>query len=174
MADPFIGEIRMFTGTFAPKYWALCDGQILPITQYNELFALLGTIYGGDGRSSFGLPDLRGRVPIHQGTGYGLTRRDIGTRLGYETIKLKESELPAHSHSIQASSETVASASPVGFMLGTGSVDKLYNVYEEGKVREMSPLTVGHTGGSQAHINMQPFMTFNFIIALKGIFPSRN
>jgi microcystin-dependent protein len=173
MADPFIAEIRIVPFTFAPKNWALCNGQLLPLTQNTALFALLGTNYGGDGRSNFALPDLQGRVPIGVGLGPGLTERREGESGGSASVALLESEIPQHTHALRAE-ETLAddndpsataslAVSPtVGTFAAAG-----------GPVVSMAPETLAPVGGSQAHSNLQPYLTFHFVIALVGVFPPR-
>ena len=166
MADPFLSEIRMMSFGYAPQGWALCNGQLLPINQNQALFSLLGTTYGGDGRVNFALPDCRGRVPIHVGQGHAL-----GERGGEQAHTLTISEMPQHVHSVLGSSiATGGNANPAGRFLGGGN-----NVYlSPQSLTTLNPQTVGNTGGSQAHLNMQPFLTINFSIALQGIFPSQN
>ena len=166
MAEPFLSEIRLMSFEFPPKGWALCNGQLLPINQNQALFSLLGTTFGGDGRVNFALPDLRGRVPIHVGSGHSL-----GERGGEQAHTLSIAELPTHSHLVRASnSATGGSATPNGKYLGGGN-----NVYSSaGPSTSLHPGTVTNTGGSQAHLNMQPFLTLSFCIALQGIFPSPN
>ena len=165
MAEPFLSEIRMMSFGFAPKGWALCNGQLLPINQNQGLFSLLGTTYGGDGRQTFALPNLQGRVPIHMGSGHTL-----GERGGEQAHTLSISELPTHVHSVQASSAaTGGNANPTGRFLGGGN-----NVYHAPtSLTSMTPGTLANVGGSQAHLNMQPFLVLNFSIALQGIFPSQ-
>jgi microcystin-dependent protein len=164
-ADPLIGEIMMVGFNFAPRGWALCDGQLLPIAQNSALFSLLGTIYGGDGRTTFALPDLRGRFPTHMGTGAGLSQRQIGSRGGTETTTLNATEMPAHAHGL--------SSLPDVQVRGIG--DQIRGV-PEGSDQGAATLAVAteSTGGSQAHNNMPPFLCINFVIALTGVFPSRN
>lgn len=164
MAEPFLAEIRIMSFNFAPKGWALCNGQLLPINQNQALFSLLGTTYGGDGRVNFALPDLRARVPIHEGSGHTL-----GERGGEQAHTLSIAELPEHTHMVNASSAaTGGNANPTGRFLGGGN-----NVYHSASdLTAMNPGTVTNMGGSQAHLNMQPFLTLSFCIALQGIFPS--
>jgi microcystin-dependent protein len=166
MAEPFLSEIRIMSFEFAPKGWAFCNGQLLPINQNQALFSLLGTTFGGDGRTTFALPDLRGRTPIHVGSGHAL-----GERGGQQTETLSMTELPEHTHSVGASSTaTGGGAAPAGRVLGGGN-----NVYHApANLTAINAGTVANTGGSQAHPNMQPFLTLTFCIALQGIFPSRN
>jgi microcystin-dependent protein len=166
MAEPFLSEIRMMSFVFAPRGWALCNGQLLPINQNQALFSLLGTTFGGDGRVNFALPDLRGRVPIHVGSSHTL-----GERGGEQAHTLSIAELPTHTHSVAASSAaTGGNANPSGRFLGGGN-----NVHHApANLVAMHPGTIANVGGSQAHLNMQPFLTLSFCIALQGIFPSPN
>lgn len=168
MAEPFLSEIRIMSFGFAPKGWALCNGQLLPINQNQALFSLLGTTYGGDGRVNFGLPDLQGRVPIHMGSGHTL-----GERGGEQAHTLSISEIPTHVHVLNAST-TVATTNTPGNTLVTGqsTASSLYASAASGLVA-MSPAAVANVGGSQAHLNMEPFLVLNFSIALQGIFPSQ-
>jgi microcystin-dependent protein len=164
MAEPFLSEIRIMSFGFPPRGWALCDGQLLPINQNQALFSLLGTTFGGDGRVNFALPDLRGRVPIHVGSAHTL-----GERGGEQAHTVSIAELPTHTHSLSVStSATGGNANPTGRLLGGGN-----NVYHSpASLTAMHAGTVANTGGSQAHLNMEPFLTLNFSIALQGIFPS--
>jgi microcystin-dependent protein len=164
MAEPFLSEIRIMSFGFAPKGWALCDGQLLPINQNQALFSLLGTTYGGDGRVNFGLPDLRSRVPIHFGGGHAL-----GERGGEQAHTLSIAELPTHTHAVQASADNGDAPVPAGNYLG--SANNLYTA--AANLTSLDPSSVANTGGSQAHLNMQPFLTLSFCIALQGIFPSQ-
>lgn len=167
MAEPFLGEIRMMSFGFPPKGWALCNGQLLPINQNQALFSLLGTTYGGDGRVNFGLPDLRARVPIHEGDGHTL-----GERGGEQGHTLSISEVPAHTHAFNASTTAAtANTGPGGNFLGQSSGVTLYG--PASNLAAMAPNAIGNVGGSQAHLNMQPFLLLNFSIALQGIFPSQ-
>ena len=170
MSEPFLSEIKIMSFVFAPKGWALCNGQLLPINQNQALFSLLGTTFGGDGRVNFALPDLRGRVPIHVGSGHTL-----GEKGGEQAHTLSIAELPTHTHVLQASS--VAGNAPVPNVAGAGtllavSANPLYGPALN--LVAMSPGSVTNVGGSQAHLNMQPFLTLSFCIALQGIFPSPN
>ncbi|MCB9436285.1 MAG: phage tail protein [Anaerolineales bacterium] len=166
MAEPFLSEIRIVSFSFAPRGWALCNGQLLPINQNQGLFSLLGTTFGGDGRVNFALPDFRGRVPIHVGGGFTL-----GERGGEQSHTLSIAELPTHEHVVNVSSAVSTSADPVGKVLGRAAAD----VYGAGtNLGAMAASSVANTGGSQAHLNMQPFLTLSFVIALQGIFPSPN
>jgi microcystin-dependent protein len=166
MAEPFLSEIRIMSFNFAPKGWAQCNGQLLPINQNQALFSLLGTTFGGDGRVNFALPDQRGRTPIHVGGGHTL-----GEKGGEQAHTLSISELPTHTHTVKGSSTaTGGNASPNGNFLGGGN-----NVYHTpSSLTSMTAATIANVGGSQAHLNMQPFLTLNFCIALQGIFPSPN
>jgi microcystin-dependent protein len=167
MSDPFLSEIRMMSFVFAPKGWAQCNGQLLPINQNQGLFALLGTRYGGDGRMNFGLPDLRGRIPMHMSGGHTL-----GERGGEQAHTLGIAELPTHTHFAQGTSTNGTSAIPANTVMLANSTN--YEAYRAATALvSMAPGTVSSIGGSQAHLNMQPFLTLNFCIALQGIFPSQ-
>lgn len=171
MAEPFLSEIRMFSFNFAPRGWALCNGQLLPIAQNQALFALLGTTYGGNGTTNFALPDLRGRVPIHEGAGPGLTPRLLGERFGVESVTLLEAQLPQHAHA-QAAVAAAATATSPASTLPAQALSPLW------RAGAATPVATGvasnPTGGSQPHPNMMPFLTINFCIALQGLFPSPN
>jgi microcystin-dependent protein len=172
--DPMIGEIRMFAGNFAPRNWALCEGQLLPIAQYQALFSILGTTYGGDGRTTFALPDMRGRVPIGSGNGPGLTPVSLGQKAGTETNTLTVSQLPSHNHTINALTSDGNQSSPENNLpAGTKLLDPEYSDAPSGYV-QMNSAMVNSTGGNQSINNMQPTQSVNFIIALVGIYPSRN
>jgi microcystin-dependent protein len=164
MSEPFIAELRVFPFSFAPKGWALCNGQVLLISQNQALFALLGTTYGGDGQSTFALPDLRGRLPIHQGNGYVLSETG-----GAETVTLTANQMPAHSHAVQASAQPAETAKPEGRYLAQPN-DLLYGAPPADQA--MSSSSVGVVGGSQPHDNLQPYLCVDFIISLFGIYPS--
>jgi len=171
--EPFIGEIRMFAGNFAPRGWAKCEGQLLAINQYNALFSILGTRYGGDGHTTFALPDLRGRVAIGSGTGPGLTPRSLSQRSGSETNMLTVANLPAHNHSINAVTADGNTSVPGGNLpAGTKLLDKEYS--DATATTTMNATMVSSTGGGQAVNNMQPYLTVTYIIALQGLYPSRN
>lgn len=169
MSDPFIGEIKMFAGNFAPQGWALCDGQLLPIAQNAALFSLLGTTYGGDGRTTFALPDLRGRVPLHPGQGPGLSQRRLGEKSGQESVTLSEAQMPAHTHTAQARPVSAGRNDPENALLARR---RAYDG-EPAPTVTMHPDAIGSAGGGQDHENMQPYLCINFIIALQGLFPSR-
>jgi microcystin-dependent protein len=175
MSNPFVAEIRIFCGNFAPKGWAFCDGQILPISQNTALFSLLGTTYGGDGKANFALPNLQGCFPMHPGSGPGLSLRDLGEASGTATVTLVASEMPSHAHAPFASGDAAASASPAGVngpvMLAATSVP-VYGALTE--PTSLDGAAIGATGGNQPHENRQPYLALNFIIALQGVFPPRS
>jgi microcystin-dependent protein len=173
MADPFVAEIRIFPFNFAPKGWAFCDGQILPLSQNTALFSLLGTTYGGDGKSNFALPDLQGRAPMHPGQGPGLSLHDLGETGGSETVSLLESEIPSHSHSLMASSSTGTKPNPVGNAPSRVTGATPYLAPAGAPLVNFSDNALAPAGGDQPHNNMQPYLTFNFCIALQGVFPPR-
>lgn len=168
---PFVGEIRWVGFNFAPRGWAFCDGQLLPISQNDALFSLLGTIYGGDGRTTFGLPDLRGRAPVHMGSGPGLTPRNIGAKGGQEIVTLQSTELPAHTHTLKASSESASYNTAAGAILASKRRTRIYS--PGSPTADMDSNILSNVGGNQAHNNMPPYKTLNCIIALTGIYPSR-
>lgn len=174
MAEPFIGEIRMFGFNFAPRGWAACDGQFIPINQNSALFSLLGTIYGGDGRTTFALPDLRSRMPLHYGQGPGLSSRSIGSKSGAETTTLTASNLPPHSHTIAVSSDVGNSTSPVGNIPAVPNDGESNFVDPAGQPAISNNATNVSGGGGQSFNNMPPYLAVNFCIALTGIFPSRS
>jgi microcystin-dependent protein len=165
MSEPFLSEIRIMSFNFAPKGWALCNGQLLPINQNQALFSLLGTTYGGNGQTNFALPDLRGRVPLHMGEGHNL-----GERAGEQTHTLSISELPTHIHTLQASSSNGNTAVPTAHVLG--SVSDAYGPASD--LSSLNSAAVTNDGGSQPHENTMPYLTLNFCIALQGVFPSQN
>jgi microcystin-dependent protein len=171
MADPFVAEIRIFPFNFAPKGWAWCDGQLLPLSQNTALFSLLGTTYGGNGKSNFALPDLQGRAPMHPGQGPGLSLHDLGETGGSETVSLLESEIPAHSHAAAASFQDGTDQSPANELFATGINIGQYAV--PGALTMLSPNALAPAGGDQPHNNMMPYLTFYFCIALQGVFPPR-
>lgn len=162
----------MFAGNFAPRGWAFCDGQLLAVSQNDALFSLLGTIYGGDGRTTFGLPDLRGRIPIHAGHGPGLSERRLGSKGGEEKVALTVNQLPSHTHPLTGTSGGASSIDPVGNAPAQGLTDYL-NPRSPANL-DMNTQAIGNTGGSQSHTNMMPFLCVHFIIALFGIYPSRH
>ena len=166
MSEPFLAEIRIVGFNFPPRNWAFCDGQILPINQNQSLFSLLGTTYGGDGRTSFGLPELRGRTPIHRGGGHNL-----GERSGEEGVALSTDQIPSHDHPMLASGNPASTAEATGAALA-GSAENAYAGSSANA--SLSADSVGNAGGGQPHNNMQPYLTLHFIIALSGLFPSRN
>ncbi|MEM7241314.1 MAG: tail fiber protein [Pseudomonadota bacterium] len=171
MSEPFIAEIRIFAGNFAPRSWAFCEGQLLPISQNTALYSLIGTTYGGDGRSTMGLPNLKGRAPMHPGRGPGLTTRRLGENGGVQEVTLSSTQMPSHNHVVNASSEEAAANTP-----DPNLVPGADYIHFSGasNFAGMSPETVSTEGGSQPHYNMQPFLGINFIIALQGLYPSRS
>jgi microcystin-dependent protein len=171
MSEPFIAEIRIFAGNFAPRGWAFCNGQLLPVSQNTALFSLIGTTYGGDGRSTTALPNLEGRAPMHPGRGPGLTDRRLGQRGGVETVTLSEAQMPNHNHTMYGSGEDGNRRDPAGRFFGAGSAIATTNKDNPGP---MASQVLPNAGGSQAHNNMQPYMAINFIIALVGLYPSRS
>lgn len=176
MADPFVAEIRIFPFNFAPKGWAFCNGQILPISQNTALFSLLGTVYGGDGKSTFALPDLQGSSAMHPGQGQGLSLRDLGQIGGSEFVTLLISEAPSHGHIVgRATSAQGDSISPANSVWATAAAGRgaaaLYADAPNAKVNQF--FSLAPTGGSLPHNNMQPYLTLNFCIALQGVFPAR-
>lgn len=172
MSEPYVGEIRMFAGNFAPRGWAFCDGQLLAVSQNDALFSLLGTIYGGDGRTTFGLPDVRGRVPVHQGTGPGLSPRRLGLKAGLEYETITTNQLASHSHDFTANTELANGQSPADKVVAQGTGVNFYR--EEAQNANMASDMIAHTGGSQSHVNLMPTLCVHFIIAMFGIYPSRN
>ena len=168
MSEPFIAEVKIFAGNFAPRGWAFCDGQLLPVSQNTALFSLIGTIYGGDGRTTTGLPNLQGRIPMHAGRGPGLTSRRIGERGGANSASVGDTQMPSHSHTLHAFADAVDAAPASSLGLGAASM-----YATPGALEEMAPNAVGNAGGGQAHNNVQPILSLSFIIALTGTFPSR-
>ncbi len=172
MSEPFVGEVRMFAGNFAPRGWAFCDGQLLAVSQNDALFSLLGTIYGGDGRTTFGLPDLRGRVPIHAGSGPGLSPRRLGAKAGSEKETLTVNQMPSHTHPLSATTSAAVSRDALGDALATPIFGDVYT--DQIDPQNMSTSAITNVGGSRSHTNLMPYLCINFIIALVGIYPSRN
>jgi microcystin-dependent protein len=172
MADPFVAEIRIFPFNFAPRGWAWCDGQLLPLSQNTALFSLLGTTYGGDGKSNFALPDLQGRAPMHPGQGPGLSLHDLGETGGSETVSLLESEIPSHAHAWNAKNSDGTSQSPVANQMA-GGIGGIAQYAVPGAIVSLSDQMLAPAGGDQPHNNLQPYLTFYFCIALQGVFPPR-
>jgi len=172
MSEPFIAEIRIFAGNFAPRNWAFCDGLLLPISQHTALFSLIGTTYGGDGRTTTALPNLKGRAPMHPGNGPGLTSRRLGQKGGRETETLSEAQIPNHTHSLRGTVSRGSASQPQGNAFNRSVGETAYHTPTN--LTGMSAAMAANTGGSQAHNNMQPFLTLNFIIALVGLYPSRS
>jgi microcystin-dependent protein len=167
MAQPYVGEIRMFAGNFAPAGWMFCEGQLLPISENETLFNLIGTTYGGDGQSTFALPDLRSRVPMHQGN--GVTLAETG---GVETVTLTVAQIPAHSHPLIASAHLAPDVNPANRVVAQTGTAGAMSYLEDIPSQNMSPAAITSTGGSQPHLNLQPYLCVNFIISLFGIFPT--
>lgn len=170
MSQPYIGQIKIFAGTFAPAGWVFCDGRLLAIAENSALFALIGTIYGGDGQVTFGVPDLRGRLALNQGQGPGLSNYVIGQALGSETVTLTQTQLPAHSHSVSGNS-AAGGTTPSGSSWAVGSLSA-YG--PSATLQGMNPAGVTFSGGSQPHSNMMPFLALNYILSLFGIFPPQS
>ena len=173
MSEPYIGEIRMFGGNFAPQGWLFCDGSILPISDYDALFSLIGTTYGGDGQTTFALPDLRGRMPIDQGQGTGMSNRSIGQLGGTETVTLIATQLPTHNHHAVANSGAGNADSPGGTYWSGSATTPQYVPGDQANTN-MNVGAIGSNGQGQPHDNMQPFLAVSFIISLYGIYPSQN
>ncbi len=167
MAQPYVGEIRMFAGNFAPAGWMFCEGQLLPISENETLFQLIGTTYGGDGQSTFALPDLRGRVPIHEGNGFILAETG-----GAEEITLTVSQIPAHSHAMLGSTSTAGSPDPTGNVMARVTTAAVFPYGTDNPITPLAPQAILPVGGSQPHTNFQPYLCVDFIISLFGIFPS--
>jgi microcystin-dependent protein len=175
MSNPFVAEIRIFTGNFAPTGWALCNGQLLPISQNTALFSLLGTTYGGDGKSNFALPNMQGSAPMQFGQGAGLSLRDLGETGGEPTVTLLQTEMPAHSHGVQAAgSGGLPSPTNNAWASGQKGHPGSYAASNPGTNVQMSPFGTSISGGNLPHNNMPPFLALTFIIALQGVFPSRS
>ena len=174
MSDPFVAEIRIFAGTFAPRGWAFCNGQLLAISQNTALFSLVGTLYGGDGTTTFGLPNLQGNSPLGQGSGPGLNPRSVGESGGSATVTLLPTELPQHLHAVSASSAGGLLPAPPGNRWATPGAARGLKAYEATGGAAMAPAAIGVSGSSQPHNNRIPFLCLTFIIALQGIFPPRS
>lgn len=170
MSSPFVGEIRMFGGSFAPAGWAMCAGQLMPISQNDILFNLIGTTYGGDGQETFGLPDLQGRLPLHQGTLGGITYQ-IGEKAGTESVTLTTNQIPIHNHSVLANTSIGQQPQPDGAILAQGAAAQVY-IEDSPSANMGTPISI--IGGSQPHENMMPYLCVTFIISLFGIFPTQN
>jgi len=174
--EGFIGEIRIFAGNFAPRSWALCDGQLLPINNYQALFSILGTTYGGDGRTTFALPDLRGRFAMHPGTGAGLSQRRLGEKGGTETVLLTVGQMPQHNHTAVVNAQSLegdATIPDAGYWAKSGQGDPDYHSSAD-TTMNAGAVVVGNSGGNQAHNNMPPYQCVNYIICLYGVYPSRD
>lgn len=183
MSSPFVAEIRVFPFNFAPRGWAMCNGQLMAISQNTALFSLLGTTYGGDGKSTFALPNFQGNVPMHHGQGPGLTPRDLGEMSGVEFVTLLETEMPQHTHNLSAANTQATTPNPSGAVLARGNYDDGTNLgpaptyipaASANPKTIMSSFASGVAGGGQPHNNMAPYLTLNFCIALQGVFPARN
>ena len=173
--EPYVGELRIFAGTFAPRGWAFCDGRLLPISENDALFTLIGTTYGGDGQTSFALPDLRGRIPLGDGQGPGLSPRVVGQSFGSESVTLLATQMPAHSHSFTASKAEAVSLSPAGAVFASNAANNFYAANTGGIEQQvLSSHTVAVAGANRPHDNVMPSTAINYIIALFGIFPSQN
>jgi len=174
MSEPFLAEIRIFAGNFAPRGWAFCNGQLLPIAQNTGLFSLIGTTYGGDGRTTTALPNLQGRAPMHPGRGPGLTARRLGEKVGVETVTLSEAQIPSHSHTARVATVAPGTNPPNNTSAITrGAGGTPYQTDTTNNLVDMASETLSTTGGGQAHTNLQPFLVLNYIIALVGLYPSR-
>jgi microcystin-dependent protein len=174
MSDPFVAEIRIFAGNFAPRGWALCNGQLLPISQNTALFSLVGTTYGGDGRTTFALPNLQGRAPMQPGRGPGLSDRRLGERGGVETVTLTAAQMPNHDHQLLANDRRASSAAATGNTFSEPRDGLRYQTDTSTNLVDLAPEALPLAGGSQGHNNLQPLLVLNFIIALVGIYPPRS
>ena len=174
MADPFVAEIRIFPFNFVPKGWAACNGQLMPLSQNTALFALLGTTYGGDGKSTFALPNLVDRMPLHPGAGPGLSERSLGEKAGANTVALKAAEMPAHQHDLRHAGTAATTATPgMTVSFGNAGVAQIYSS-AAGALAPLSPSALASVGAAQPHENRQPYLALNFCIALQGVFPPRS
>jgi microcystin-dependent protein len=173
MADPFVAEIRIFAGNFAPKGWATCDGQLLPLSQNTALFSLLGTTYGGNGQTTFALPNLQGAAPMQHGQGQGLSMRDLGEQGGEQAVTLLQTEMPVHSHSLIGTNQLQQLPDPSNHTLARANANAYVQNPSQGSFTQMNQSALGSTGGNQPHNNMPPYLTLTFIIALQGVFPAR-
>ncbi|MDH2435576.1 tail fiber protein [Pokkaliibacter sp. MBI-7] len=177
--EPYLGEIRIFAGNYAPENWAFCNGQLLAIVDYQALYALIGTTYGGDGRSTFQLPNMNGSVPIGQGQGTGLTNRVMGQSGGSQTVTLTEAQIPAHTHDLYCSTLTATSATPAQDLFFADTADSIYLVYtnpQQGQTTQdvnYNAQAISATGSNAAHYNMMPYIGLNYIIALQGLYPTQ-
>ncbi|PWV98850.1 microcystin-dependent protein [Hoeflea marina] len=174
MSEPFIGEIRMFAGTFAPRGWEFCNGKLLSISENDALFSLFGTIYGGDGQVTFGLPDLRGRIPLHQGHGPGLSPRLLGSMGGSEEVTLTVAQLASHPHDFNGNTAAATESAAQGRMVADASANSIRMYANTDPTADFASVMIGISGGNQAHDNMMPTLCVNFIVSLYGIFPSRS
>ena len=174
MADPYVGEIRMFGGNFAPVGWAFCAGQLVPISEFETLFTLIGTTYGGDGQETFGLPDLQGRSPVHMGTGPDGTNYVIGERSGAETVTLTTQQMPVHSHPMLGSTQVGGSSAASGNVLASLPTGAKFPYGNVAPFKPLDPSSIAPDGGSQPHDNRQPYLTISFIISLYGVYPTPN
>jgi microcystin-dependent protein len=171
MAQPYVGEIRIFAGNFAPLDWMFCDGSALPISENETLFTVIGTTYGGDGETTFNIPDLRGRVPIHQGQGPGLSNRVIGEAGGAEEVTLTVNQTPAHTHPLLGSTQIASTATPQGSVPAQDNIVGVDFYIEDTPNANMAPTAIASVGGSQPHTNFQPYICINYIISLFGLYP---
>ncbi len=173
MSEPFIAQVQIFPYNFAPRGWAFCDGQLLPLSQNTALFALIGTLYGGDGRTTFGLPDLKGRAVVHPGNGPGLSPRTLGQRGGVENVTLSEAQMASHRHTMQASGDDANSLDPAGILLARSQGGSAYQTDSRANLVQMDQQALPNAGGGGAHNNLQPYSTLHFCIALAGLYPRR-
>jgi len=173
MSEPFVAEIRIFAGNFAPRSWAFCDGQLLPVSQNTALFSLIGTTYGGDGRSTTALPNLQGRMPMHPGRGPGLTSRRLGQRGGVEMETLTEAQMPSHTHTLRCANIPFGVQTPNNQRVVDRTNVDAYQTNTSASLVSMATQSLPNAGGSQPHNNLSPFIAMNFIIALQGLYPSR-